>query len=192
MAADPLVKLRRWLAEARRAGIELAEAVALATADARGRPSVRFVLIKEIEPGGVVFYTNARSRKGRELSRNPYAAIAAYWHETGRQVRVEGRVAEVSVREADAYWKERPRDSQIASLASAQSAPLESRAALLARFRRLQRELEGRDVPRPTQWIGYRLRPALIEFWTRAEPRLHIRELYVRRGKTWARSLLQP
>lgn len=192
MANDPIAKLRRWLTAARSAGAPLAEAVALATADARGRPSVRFVLIKEIEDDAIVFYTNALSRKGRELRINPRASLAAYWDATGKQVRVEGKIEEVTSEEADAYWAERPRASQLASAASAQSRPLASRKGLLAKVRQLERKYRAGEVPRPRHWIGYRLIADRIEFWTRHEPRLHDRELFVRRKRRWQRSLLQP
>lgn len=192
MAVDPIRKLGRWLADARRAGAELAEAAALATADGRGRPSVRYVLVKSIGKDGVVFYTNAASRKGRELAANPHAALAIYWQATGKQVRVEGKVRPVSEAEADAYWAERPRTSQAASAASNQSRPLAARAVLLREYRRLERAAREHDVPRPAVWTGYRIIPNAIEFWTRAEPRLHHRELFERKGHTWTRKLLQP
>lgn len=192
MASDPIAKLRRWLVAARTAGAPLAEAVALATADGRGRPSVRYVLIKAIEAEGVVFYTNALSRKGRELRANRHAALAAYWDTTGKQVRVEGKIEEVTSEDADAYWAERPRASQIASAASEQSRPLASRDQLLKKVRRLEHEYRDREIPRPRLWTGYRLLAERIEFWTRREPRLHHRELYVLRKGRWQRSLLQP
>jgi pyridoxamine 5'-phosphate oxidase len=189
---DPIAKFRRWMNEATRAGADIPEAVALATADRRGRPSVRYVLLKTARDDAFVFYTNAESRKGRELASNPRAALAAYWHPIGKQARVEGRIEQVAADEADAYWAERPPESRIASLASRQSRPLARRAALLDEVRRLQREYPRGDPPRPARWTGYRLVPDTIEFWIRAEPRLHHRELYVRRGRAWRRTLLQP
>ncbi len=192
MAADPILRFRRWFAEAVRAGIDLAEATALATADQRGRPSVRYVLLKGVEQRGFVFYTNSTSRKGIELTARPYGALAFYWHATGRQVRIEGRVERVSEGDADAYWAERPHESQIASVASDQDKPLTSRAELLHAYRRLTRVYEGNSVPRPPHWTGYRILPDRIEFWTRHEPRLHHRELFVRSRNGWTRTLLQP
>jgi pyridoxamine 5'-phosphate oxidase len=189
---DPIAKFRRWMAEAERDGAEIPEAIALATADARGRPSVRYVLLKAADAGGFVFYTNSESRKGRELAANPRAALAVYWHSTGKQARVEGRVTQVSAKEADAYWSERPPTSRIASLASRQSRPLADRAELVGAVRRLERRYPQGDPPRPPRWTGYRLIPDSIEFWIRSEPRLHHRELYVRRGGAWSRTLLQP
>lgn len=191
-SANPLNRFRRWFAEALRARVSLPEAMALATADRRGRPSVRYVLLKEADERGFVFYTNCLSRKGDQLRRNPSAALAFYWDATGKQVRCEGRVETLSAAAADAYWISRPRASQLASMASQQSLPLATRAALVARVRRLEREYRGKDVPRPAHWIGYRLIPDRIEFWTRREPRLHHREEFRRRGGQWSKRLLQP
>jgi pyridoxamine 5'-phosphate oxidase len=189
---DPLTRFRRWFAEAGRAGIELPEAMALATADAAGRPSVRFVLLKGADPRGFVFFTDGRSRKGRELRVTPHAALVFYWHEIGKQVRIEGRIVEVSAAEADAYWETRPRGSRLAASASLQSAPLAARAELLAAWRRLDRRYARQPIPRPAAWTGYRVVPRAIEFWTRAEFRLHERERFVRSRGGWRRTLLQP
>jgi pyridoxamine 5'-phosphate oxidase len=189
---DPIAKFMRWLDEARELKIVNYEAMALATADEDGHPSVRFVLLKGIDPRGFVFFTDARSRKGRELRANPRAALAFYWQPHGRQVRVEGRIAEVAPHEADKYWSTRPRRSQLAASASLQSARIRSRAFLLARVARLARKLRGCAVPRPPRWSGFRLDPEVIEFWTHREHRLHERELFVRRGNEWQRWLQQP
>lgn len=189
---DPVARLRRWLADAERAGAPIPTAAALATAAPDGRPAVRFVLVKGVDADGVVFFTDARSAKGRHLRRNPRAALALYWDRTGHQVRVEGRVVPVSAAEADAYWATRPRESRLAARASRQSAPLRSRAALLARWRRLRDEYRGADVPRPPTWTGFRVRLERVEFWTRGAHRLHDRELFVRAGLRWRRTLLQP
>jgi len=192
MALDPIKRFQRWMRDAQRAGTELAESVALATSDRRGRPSVRYVLLKSVGHDGFVFYTHADSPKGRDMATNPHVALAVYWHETGKQVRVEGRVSRVDEAEADAYWLERPRASRIAAVASRQSRPLASRADLIRTYRSLEKRFFGKDVPRPPLWIGYRLVPREIEFWEREEPRLHHRELFVRRGAAWTKTLLQP
>lgn len=189
---DPIAKFVRWLDDARGLKIPNYEAMALATAGPDGRPSVRFVLLKGIDQRGFVFYTDSRSRKGRELRANPRASLAFYWQPNGRQVRVEGRVEEVAPSEADEYWSTRPRQSQLAASASYQSAPLRSRTSLLARVTRLAKKIQGREVPRPHGWHGFRLRPDAIEFWTHREHRLHDREIYLRRGNNWRRGLLQP
>ena len=189
---DPIAKFIRWLDDARELRIPNYEAMALATAGPDGQPSVRFVLLKGIDQRGFVFYTDSRSRKGRELHANPRASLAFYWQPNGRQVRVEGRVEEVAPSEADEYWSTRPRQSQLAASASYQSAPLRTRASLLARVASLATKVRGRKVPRPHGWLGFRLRPDAIEFWTHREHRLHERELYLRQGNKWRRELLQP
>jgi pyridoxamine 5'-phosphate oxidase len=189
---DPIARFNRWLAAARRAGAPLVEAAALATVDARNRPTVRYVLLKGVSERGFVFYTNTESRKGQHLAGNPHASLAFYWDATGRQVRIDGHVTLVTEGEADAYWAERPRASRIASLVSRQSRPLRSRAKLEAEFRAMSNRLGRGEVPRPARWTGYCLVPARIEFWTRREPRLHVRELYERTRGAWKETLLQP
>jgi pyridoxamine 5'-phosphate oxidase len=188
---DPIAKFIRWLEDARRMGIPNYESMALATATRGGKTSVRFVLLTQIDERGFVFFTDARSRKGRELRGHPHASLALYWQPTGR-VRVEGHVEEVTRAEADAYWPSRPRQSQLAASASHQSARLHSRRELLARCARLARKFSDHDVPRPLYWTGFRVRPDAIEFWTHREHRLHDREIYFRRGRGWRRDLLQP
>jgi pyridoxamine 5'-phosphate oxidase len=153
---------------------------------------VRFVLLKHADARGLVFFTDGRSRKGRELGANPRAALALYWHTTGRQVRIEGAVEAVSAAEADAYWATRPRPSRLAASASHQSAALGSRARLMARWRRLGRAYRGRPVPRPPAWTGFRVRPDRVEFWRHRAHRLHERELFLRTSRGWRRRLLQP
>ncbi len=193
---DPIARFRRWFAAARRASSSLYDACALATADRRGRPSVRYVLLKEADSRGFVFFTNARSRKGRELRANPLASLVFYWNDLNRQVRVEGRVYEVDSAEADAYWATRPRESNLGAIASDQSAPLAGRARLLSAYRKVRLRYRGKAVPRPRWWTGFRIVPDSIEFWTRGKHRLHDRELF-RRGSTsvtakWKRSRIQP
>jgi pyridoxamine 5'-phosphate oxidase len=192
MASDPFSQFQHWFTEAQRAGIRLPEAMALATADAQGRPSVRFVLLKSADERGFVFFTNADSRKGAELRDNPRASLAFYWDEILKQVRVDGRVEPVAPSEVDAYWWTRPRESQLAARASRQSARLTSHAHLLARWETLRRRYRGKDVPRPAGWVGYRVVPDAIEFWTHRDHRLHERELFVRTRRGWKRKLLQP
>lgn len=192
MRQDPIRRFQRWLAEARKAGVPLPEAMALATADRHGRPSVRYVLLKGADTRGFVFYTNLQSSKARDLRANARGALAFYWDAIGRQVRCEGHVTDVSPAEADAYWASRPRGSQAASAASRQSAPLANSSALMTRYRELLRRYEGTEIPRPEVWSGFRLVPERIEFWTRREPRLHRRELFVRSRGRWTLRLLQP
>jgi pyridoxamine 5'-phosphate oxidase len=189
---DPIAKFRRWYVAAARARVPLHDAMALATSGRSGAPSVRFVLLKGVDARGFVFYTNGRSQKGLELAGRRRAAFAFYWDALGKQVRVEGRVVPLAAAEVDAYWATRPRGSQLAAVSSDQSAPMRSHAWLLARWRRLRRDLAGRPVPRPPGWTGYRIVPDRIEFWTRGAHRLHRRECWTWRRSRWRRTLLQP
>lgn len=190
--AEPIAEFRRWYAAAERAGEPRPDAMALATADRRGAPSVRFVLLKGVDERGFVFYTDGRSRKGRELAVRPRASVAFHWHATHRQVRIEGRVVPVSADETEAYWATRPRGSRLAAATSTQSAPLRSHAWLLARWRRLRRALGRAPVPRPAAWRGYRIVPDTIEFWEHGAHRLHRRTRFERARTGWRRRLLQP
>lgn len=178
------------------AGGELPEenAAALATATPDGRPSARMVLVKKVSEEGFVFYTNYASRKGAELDGNPRAALLFYWPWPPRQVRIEGTVARLSAGESDAYWRSRPRGSQLAAAASEQSAPIADRAALLDRVARLERDRREEDVPRPAGWGGYRVVPESIEFWEGRPDRLHERIRYFRAapGDPWRTEILQP
>jgi pyridoxamine 5'-phosphate oxidase len=192
MPSDPIARFRRWFAAAERSGGPLPEMIALATADRRGRPSVRFMLLKHADRRGFVFFTDGRSRKGGELAANPEAAFACYWDALGKQVRVEGRVSQVTAAEADAYWSTRPRESRLAASTSHQSATVARYADLRARWRALGRRHPGDNVPRPASWMGYRMVPRAIEFWTRGDFRLHHRERFEWRRGGWTRRLLQP
>jgi pyridoxamine 5'-phosphate oxidase len=193
MPADPIARFRRWYAAAaRHPQIAQPDAMTLATADRRGRPAARMVLLKEAGADGFVFYTNLNSRKGQELAENPRAALVFHWQPLGRQVRIEGRVRMVSDAEADAYWASRPRESQLGGAASAQSASIASRAALLAQWRALARRYRGGPVPRPPHWTGFRVAPEAIEFWTQRPYRMHDRELFTRTRGGWKLTRLQP
>lgn len=192
MPADPILRFRRWLRAAERAGAPLPEAMSLATATRDGVPSLRMVLLKQADADGFVFYTDARSRKGRELRTNPRAAATFHWNTMGRQVRVEGRVVELPPADADAYWTSRPRGSQLSGATSYQSRVLPSRAELVARRAATEQRFAGTDVPRPPEWRGFRIVPASIEFWTHKDDRLHHRERFTRRRGTWQAVLLEP
>jgi len=192
MADDPLVLFDAWFAEARQAEPNDSNAMALATVDADGQPSVRMVLLKGHDARGFVFYTNLESRKARALIDTPKAALLFHWKSLRRQVRIEGSVSGVSLDEADAYFATRGRDSQLGAWASDQSQPLPSRDVFLARFEEMEARFAGRDVPRPPHWSGFRVAPARIEFWQDRPHRLHERRLFTRGDDGWREGLLYP
>jgi pyridoxamine 5'-phosphate oxidase len=192
MADDPLALFDAWFAEAKAAEPHDAEAMALATASADGRPSLRMVLMKGHGPEGVDFYSNFDSRKGGELAANPQAALLFHWKSLRRQVRFEGPVTSLSDAAADAYFATRGRDSQIGAWASDQSRPLANRELFEARYEEVRQRFAGNDVPRPPRWGGFRLRPDTIEFWQDRPHRLHERRLFTRAANDWTESLLYP
>jgi pyridoxamine 5'-phosphate oxidase len=190
VAVDPLERFREWFEQARAAGVDVPEAMTLATADADGRPSARMVLLKSADERGFTFFTGYESRKGRELEENPRAALVFYWRPLGRQVRVEGTVRRVPPEESDAYWATRPLRSRAAAAASRQSEPLESREALEAEF---ERQLALGEPPRPERWGGFVLEPDAIELWQHHDDRLHERVRYTRTHEGgWREELLGP
>jgi pyridoxamine 5'-phosphate oxidase len=190
-AADPIAIFRQLFAEASKVCDE-PDAMVLSTVDDDGQPSGRFVLLKGFDERGFVFYTNLGSRKARAISATARAALCIYWAPLGKQIRIEGTVERGSDAEADAYFATRPRDSQIGAWASAQSAPMASRAELDARVAEVSRKYEGQPVPRPPFWSGFRVVPRSIEFWTRDPARLHVRHHYDRSGDGWIQTLLYP
>jgi pyridoxamine 5'-phosphate oxidase len=192
MATDPFALFDEWFAEARASEPNEPEAMALATADAAGRPSVRMVLLKSHGPDGFVFYTHERSAKGEELAANPRAALLFHWKSLRRQVRIEGAVERVSNEQADIYFASRTRDSQLGAWASDQSRPLDARETFEARFEEMKRRYEGQEVPRPPHWGGYRVIPERIEFWLDRPHRLHERRLFTGGAGGWREGLLYP
>ncbi|MGN6848642.1 MAG: pyridoxamine 5'-phosphate oxidase [Sphingomicrobium sp.] len=189
---DPFALFDQWFAEAKASEINDPEAMALATADAKCRPSVRMVLLKGHGPDGFVFYTNEQSAKGGQIGANAQAALLFHWKSLRRQVRVEGEVSRVSDEQADAYFASRARDSQLGAWASDQSRPLDRRETFEQRFNEIKQRFEGQEVPRPSHWGGYRVIPERIEFWTDRPYRLHERRLFVREGQGWREGLLYP
>ena len=189
---DPVALFGRWLDDAVAAGVNESNAMALATADAAGRPSVRIVLLKGFDDAGAVFYTNYASRKGEELAANPWASAVLLWHPLQRQVRIEGRVERLDPAESDAYFASRPRGAQIGAAASHQSRPVEDRARLEAQVADVERTFDGRDVERPDEWGGYRLTLDAVEFWQGRANRVHDRLRFTRDGRGWSRERLQP
>jgi pyridoxamine 5'-phosphate oxidase len=191
---DPIRQFLRWFDEAAAAGQPEPEAMALATSTTDGEPSVRYVLLRGIDERGFVFYTNARSRKGRDIISNPRAALAFRWWTVARQVRVAGPVAPIDPSQSDAYFRSRPVGAQLGAWASAQSEPLERRAALDRQFDEAAARFAGQDVPRPPWWGGFRVQPVEIEFWQARHNRLHDRLAYQMAdgGRGWRIQRLNP
>jgi pyridoxamine 5'-phosphate oxidase len=190
---DPLAQFKRWYAEAVEAGVQLPEAMMLATAAPDGAPSARMVLLKGVEERGFVFYTNYESRKGRELAANPRAALVFHWPQTPRrQVSVGGSVERLSARESDEYFRTRPFGSRIGAWASRQSEVIAGREGLERSFAELEAEHAEGEVPRPPWWGGYVLRPDIVEFWQNRPNRLHDRLRYRRSGGEWVLERLSP
>jgi pyridoxamine 5'-phosphate oxidase len=194
---DPIALFQEWFEAAHHVGLPEPSAAALATVASDGRPSVRVVLVRRFDERGFVFFTNMRSHKARDLGEGRTAgrpaAINFYWHPLVRQLRIEGTTEPITDAEADDYWVTRPRGSQIAAWASPQSEPVPGgRAEIEARYAEMERKFEGRDVPRPPFWSGFRMIPERIEFWEGRESRLHVRTLYRREGSKWVVETLGP
>jgi pyridoxamine 5'-phosphate oxidase len=190
---DPIRQFESWYREAHATPMREPTAMTLATASPDGRPSARIVLLKAADERGFAFFTNYQSRKGGELEHNPWAALVFHWPDLVRQVRVEGRVAKVSGEESDAYFKTRPRGSQLGAWASEQSRAIKSRADLERRVQAVEATYEDREIPRPPHWGGLRLVPVAIEFWQGRLDRLHDRVLYSRADDGgWTRERLSP
>jgi pyridoxamine 5'-phosphate oxidase len=188
---DPITQFRAWLEEARTV-CPNADSMTLATSSPDGAPSARVVLLRGLDERGFSFFTDRRSRKGRELAANPRAALVFHWWDLGRQVRVEGTVEEVPAAESEAYWRTRPRASQVAAWASPQSERLRGRSELDSIVADAETRFAGRDVPLPPFWGGYRVVPAIVELWVHRDDRLHDRVRYTLSADRWLRERLAP
>lgn len=189
---EALTRFRALQDKASKTEMPDSTAMLLATADARGRPSVRAMLLKGVDKRGFVFFTNQGSRKGRELKENPYASLCFFWQPLMDQVRIDGSVEAVSEAESDSYWESRPRESQLGAWASAQSEPLDSRATLEQKLEEYRESYRDQPVPRPPHWSGFRVIPERIEFWKSGGHRLHFRECYEKTPEGWKKTLLNP
>ncbi len=189
---DPFALFSMWYDEARTTEPNDPNAMALATVDPAGQPSVRMVLLKGHDERGFVFYTNFEGRKAKDLAATPKAALLFHWKSLRRQIRIEGPVSHVSDVEADAYFASRSRDSQLGAWASEQSRPLDNRETFMARYDAMAARFEGGAVPRPPHWGGFRVTPTGLEFWQDREHRLHERRVFTRVGDTWEEGLLYP
>lgn len=192
VSPDPFAEFARWFAEAQAAEAAEANAMVLATASPDGRPSARMVLLKGFDERGFVFFTDYRSRKGEELEANPNAALAFHWGELERQVRIEGTVTRTSPEESELYYRTRPLGSRLGAWVSHQSRTIASREVLEAKLREVEQRFDGRDLPLPPHWGGYRVRPECFEFWQGRESRLHDRIRYLREGEGWRIGRLSP
>jgi pyridoxamine 5'-phosphate oxidase len=192
VAADPFDQFARWFDEAQRAELLEVNAMTLATADVRGRPSARVVLLKEVSARGFVFFTDYRSRKGAELTENPWAALVFLWKELERQVRINGRVERVTREESESYFRSRPLGSRRGAWASMQSAVIPGRAWLEGEVARVTSTYPTDDVPLPSHWGGFRIIPDELEFWQGRQSRLHDRIRYRAEGDAWTRERLSP
>ena len=192
MTTDPFPIFEAWYAEARASEINDSNAMALATVDAEGHPSMRMVLLKGHDRRGFVFYTNLESRKAGEVLRNPHVALLFHWKSLRRQVRIEGPASRVTDGEGDAYFASRARESQLGAWASDQSRPLDSRETFEARYQAVAERFKGLDIPRPPHWSGFRVTAERIEFWQDRAHRLHERRLFTRNRDGWSEGLLYP
>lgn len=192
LADDPFVQFERWMDEVLQIGIVDPTAMTIATVSPDGQPSQRIVLLKHVDANGFVFYTNYGSRKARELEANPKISLHFPWHTADRQVKICGTAGKIPMAESMKYFVSRPRDSQIAALASRQSSPLSSRSLLLNQFESIKQKFQHGELPLPDFWGGFRVIPAEFEFWQGSENRLHDRFRYLKSGESWEIERLAP
>ncbi|MVN91014.1 pyridoxamine 5'-phosphate oxidase [Mucilaginibacter aquatilis] len=191
--ANPVKQFETWFNEAVKAEIHEPNAMTLATSTHDGRPSARVVLLKGFDEKGFIFYTNYLSRKGKEIAKNPHAALVFFWGDLERQVRIEGTIEKLSKEQSEAYFHSRPVGSQIGAVASPQSQEIADRDVLEKKWQQLETEYEGKEIPKPAYWGGYVLKPQLVEFWQGRSSRLHDRILYKKADKNnWKKVRLAP
>ncbi len=193
ISSDPYEQFSKWYKKAARSGISFYESMTLSTADINGRPSGRIVLLKAFDKNGFVFFSNANSRKGKELNDNPFASLTFFWAKLGKQVRIEGRIVNIPDADSDEYFSTRPELSRIGAWASNQSSVIPDRKMLIDKVEELKNFYSGKHIPRPTYWKGYRLIPESIEFWQDRSNRLHDRFLFtLQPDKNWKFVRLSP
>ncbi len=189
---DPIEQFQDWFRQAVELDVPLPNAMTLATATKDGKPTARYVLLKDVSEKGFSFYTHSVSVKGQQVAENPDVALVFYWSQMHRQVRIEGRAYQLSDKESDAYFNTRPYDSRLAVWVADQSSIVESREFLESRMSGIEKQYPGERVPRPDTWVGYRVMPAAMEFWQGRESRLHDRLLYTRDNDKWRLVRLAP
>jgi pyridoxamine-phosphate oxidase len=190
---DPIKQFDKWFNEALKAEVQEPTAMTLATATHDGRPSARIVLLKGFDNNGFIFYTNYLSRKGKEIAKNPLGSLLFFWGTLERQVRIEGTIEKISKEDSAGYFQTRPRDSQLGAVASPQSQEIANRDILEKKWQEAEAEYTDKDIPKPSYWGGYILKPRLIEFWQGRPSRLHDRILYKKiDNKNWKKVRLAP
>ena len=192
MLSEPYRRFALWYDAAQNFDLEEKSAMVLSTADAAGRPSSRVLLLKDFDENGLVFFGNAKSRKGQEIATNPFASLLFYWMPLYRQIRIEGQIERISETESDTYFSSRERESQIGAWASKQSEGLDSYQDLRERFELYEKRFADQPIPRPQHWLGYRLVPHRFEFWRKKPHRLHLRDVYINEKGKWRHHRLFP
>ena len=189
---NPIVQFKKWFEHAVESKVNEPNAMTLATVTKAGKPDARIVLLKGIDENGFQFYTNYLSAKGKELKKSPYASLVFFWHDLERQVRVEGTVTKLDKETSEAYFKSRPRQSQLGAIASPQSQVIENRTMLEAKFNELETQNEGKEIAKPAHWGGFLVKPTRIEFWQGRSSRLHDRINYELLANKWVKTRLAP